>query len=147
VELRDTLLRPSSRGSPPIRLLSTRHSRLTLHDYPHVFVTCAVEKRCYLSQIRQRGVYKERRGHVQHRGLRLFTVTILLAAVMFWGSASCCAYFIKIIRRTVPRNNFLSCLFYILFCRYMFRPSLAIFRRKQYFREVTSLTTDLLFCV
>jgi hypothetical protein len=33
-----------------------------------------------------------------------------------WGSASCCAHFIKVIRRTVPRNNFSRCLstFYTL---------------------------------
>jgi hypothetical protein len=30
---------------------------------------------------------------------------------LFWGSASCCAYFIKVIRRTVPRNNSSRCLF------------------------------------
>jgi hypothetical protein len=30
---------------------------------------------------------------------------------LFWGSASCCAYFIKVIGRTVPRNNILRCLF------------------------------------
>jgi hypothetical protein len=38
-------------------------------------------------------------------------------------------------------------LFYI-FCRYMFRPLLAIFKQNaQLFQEATSLTTDPLFCV
>jgi hypothetical protein len=32
----------------------------------------------------------------------------------FGGSAFCYAYFIKVIRRTVPRNNTSWCLFYIL---------------------------------
>jgi hypothetical protein len=31
------------------------------------------------------------------------------------GSVSCCAYFIKVIRRTATRNNFSRCLFYIIF--------------------------------
>jgi hypothetical protein len=55
---------------------------------------------------------------------------------------------IKVIRRAVPRNNFSKCLFYILyFCRYMFRPLLAIFRwNAQLFLEDTSTTTDPLFC-
>jgi hypothetical protein len=30
---------------------------------------------------------------------------------LFWGSASCCAYFIKAIGKTVPRNNSSLCLF------------------------------------
>jgi hypothetical protein len=30
---------------------------------------------------------------------------------LFWGSAACCSYFIKVIGRTVPRNNCLRCLF------------------------------------
>jgi hypothetical protein len=34
---------------------------------------------------------------------------------VFWGSASCCTYFIKIISRTVPRNNSSRRLFYILY--------------------------------
>jgi hypothetical protein len=33
---------------------------------------------------------------------------------VFWGSASCCAYFSKVIRRTVPHNN-CRCLFHILY--------------------------------
>jgi hypothetical protein len=31
---------------------------------------------------------------------------------LFWGSASCCAYFIEVIRRTVPRYSSSRCLFY-----------------------------------
>jgi hypothetical protein len=46
--------------------------------------------------------------------------TLLSYQLLFWGSASCCAYFIKVIRRT-PRNSLSRCLFYI-FRRYMFRP-------------------------
>jgi hypothetical protein len=64
---------------------------------------------------------------------------------IFWGgSASCCAFFIKVNGRTVPRNNFLRC----LFRRYMFRPSLAIFRRNtQLFSGSYLTTTDpLLLC-
>jgi hypothetical protein len=30
---------------------------------------------------------------------------------LFWGSSACCGYFIKVIGRTVPRNNFPRCLF------------------------------------
>jgi hypothetical protein len=40
---------------------------------------------------------------------------------------------IKVIGRTVPRNNCSRCLFTLIFCRYMFRPSLAIFRRNTQF--------------
>jgi hypothetical protein len=35
--------------------------------------------------------------------------------ILFWDSASCCAYFIKVIRRTVLRNNFQG-VYFILFC-------------------------------
>jgi hypothetical protein len=50
------------------------------------------------------------------------------------------------IRGTIPRNNSSRRLFIFIFCRYMFRPSLAILRRyTQYFLEITSLTTDPLF--
>jgi hypothetical protein len=34
---------------------------------------------------------------------------------LFWGSTSCCAYFIKVIRKTVSRNNSSRCLFCILY--------------------------------
>jgi hypothetical protein len=34
---------------------------------------------------------------------------------LFWGSASCCAYFIKVIGGIVPRNNYLRCLFIFIF--------------------------------
>jgi hypothetical protein len=66
-----------------------------------------------------------------------------LPGFLFWGSASCCAYFIKVIGKTVPRNNFLRCLFIFLFRRYMFLPSLAILRRNtQLFSESYLTTTD-----
>jgi hypothetical protein len=53
---------------------------------------------------------------------------------LFWGSAFCCVCFIKVIRRTVFRNDSSRCLFHLHFDRYMFRPSLAILRRNiQYF--------------
>jgi hypothetical protein len=42
---------------------------------------------------------------------------------LFSGSASCCAYFIKVIRRTTPKG-----VYFIYFWRYMFWPLLAIFR-------------------
>jgi hypothetical protein len=35
----------------------------------------------------------------------------LVTGFLIWGSACCCAYFIKVIGRTVLRNNFLECLF------------------------------------
>jgi hypothetical protein len=33
---------------------------------------------------------------------------------LFWGSVSCCVYFIKVIRRIVPHNNSSRCLVYII---------------------------------
>jgi hypothetical protein len=47
---------------------------------------------------------------------------------LFWGSASCCAYFIKVIGRTVPPNNHLRCLFIFISPLHV-SASLAIFRR------------------
>jgi hypothetical protein len=38
-----------------------------------------------------------------------------ICTFLFSGSASCCVYYIKAIRRTVPGNNFSRCLFYILY--------------------------------
>jgi hypothetical protein len=54
---------------------------------------------------------------------------------------------IKVIRKTVLRNNCSRCLLYLYFDRYMFRPSLAIIRRNTQYKEVIILTTDPLFVV
>jgi hypothetical protein len=41
---------------------------------------------------------------------------------LFWGSASCCAHFIKVIRRSDPRNNFQGVyfIFYILYIFFIY---------------------------
>jgi hypothetical protein len=36
---------------------------------------------------------------------------VIFMFFLFWVSASCYAYFIKVIGRTVPHNNYLRCLF------------------------------------
>jgi hypothetical protein len=41
-------------------------------------------------------------------------------AHLFWGSASCCAYFIKVTGRTFPRNNSSRCLFYIIYYTFIY---------------------------
>jgi hypothetical protein len=38
----------------------------------------------------------------------------LLEQLLFWSSASCCVYFMKVFGRTVPRNNSSRCLFYMI---------------------------------
>jgi hypothetical protein len=65
----------------------------------------------------------------------------------FWGSPSCCACFIKVIRRTVFLNNCLRCSLYLYFDHYMFRPLLAILRRNTIYKEVVTPTTDPLYIV
>jgi hypothetical protein len=42
-----------------------------------------------------------------------------LLLFLFWGSASCCAYFIKVIRTTTTKG-----VYFLYFWRYMFRPLL-----------------------
>jgi hypothetical protein len=59
---------------------------------------------------------------------------------LFWGYASCCAYFIKVFDRTVLPNNFQGVCLY-LFRRYMFRPSLATSRRNTQLFSGRYLTT------
>jgi hypothetical protein len=69
------------------------------------------------------GVLKDR--HTPNRGCDT-VVRFTVYRFHFWGCASCCARFIKIIRKTVFRNNCLICLLYLYFERYMFglyRPS------------------------
>jgi hypothetical protein len=43
--------------------------------------------------------------------VRYILFHVYLISFLFWGSASCCAYFIKVIVRIAPRNNYLRCLF------------------------------------
>jgi hypothetical protein len=65
----------------------------------------------------------------------------------FWGSASWCACFIKVIRRTVFRNNCLRCLLYLYLDRYMFRPLSAILRRNtQYIKSYYSYNGSVVYC-
>jgi hypothetical protein len=40
---------------------------------------------------------------------------------LFWGFASCCAHFVKVIGRAVSRNNCSRCLVILISCRYIFR--------------------------
>jgi hypothetical protein len=62
---------------------------------------------------------------------------VLFSPLAFWGSGSRCACFIKVIRRTVFRNNCSRCWLYLYFDRYMFRPLSAIFRQNtQYIKKL-----------
>jgi hypothetical protein len=57
-------------------------------------------------------------GTIFHMGPALelkFKTYNQIVLFLFWGSASYCRYFIKVIRRIIPRNNSLRCLFYILY--------------------------------
>jgi hypothetical protein len=71
----------------------------------------------------------------------------LVDTLSFRDSTSCCEYFIKVIGRTAPRNNFLGVYLHLLH-RYKFRPSLAIFRwNTQLFSGSYLTAMDPLFCV
>jgi hypothetical protein len=62
----------------------------------------------------------------------VLTSSIIKQGILFWGSASCCAYLIKVNRRNPSLATIFQGVFNFIFttCRYMFRPFLAIFRRK-----------------